>query len=195
MNLIFYLVILPVALLLAFVFAGFWSAFTAALMLTFGSVLLFRKHYNWLRIAVSNFVLTGVIYSALYFGGLLGANEDIKWKIQLIEAELNTQNYQPKWVIISQKRSPWLNGILEKSATKSKHLEGLAIDLYVMDINGDWIYDNKDVEILYATTLNVEKKYPNLKGGFGIYFCNTNSFFTRHMIHLDLRSEHFRFFR
>lgn len=195
MKLIIYLFLLPIALLIAFVFAGFWSAFAAALLLTFGLVLSFKKRFNWLRIGISVFVLTGVLYGALYLGGLMGASEDVKTKIQLIEAELRSQNYHPKWVIISQKRSSWLNGILEKSATKSKHLDGLAIDLYVIDINGDWIFDNKDVDILYNATLRVEKKNPHLVGGFGIYINNTKSYFTRHMIHLDLRPEHLKFYK
>jgi ribosomal protein L39E len=124
----------------------------------------------------------------------MGANEEIKTKIQLIEAELHSQNYHPKWVIISQKRSVFLNAKLDKSAQKSNHLIGLAIDLYIFDINGDRIYDNKDVDILYDATLRVEKKYPHLVGGFCIYLRNTNSYFTRHMIHLDLRSRHSKFY-
>jgi hypothetical protein len=193
MKLLFFLLFLPIALLIAFVYASVWSAVFAAFLLSIGYSLMFKKRVKVLSTSIRVLVLSVVLYSALYLGGLMGANEDIKTKIQLIEAELRAQNHNPKWVIISQKRSVFLNSKLGKSVEKSNHLIGLAIDLYIFDINGDWIYDNKDVDLLYKATLSVEEKHPHLVGGFCIYLKNKN-YFTKHMIHLDLRSKHSRFF-
>lgn len=195
MKLLFFLLLMPIALLIAFIYAGVWSAVVAAFLLSIGYSLMFKKPVRLLSTSIRVLVLSVVLYTALNLGGLMGANEDIKTKVQLIEAELRAQNYQPKWVIISQKRSDFFNSKLAKSAPKSNHLIGMAIDLYLIDINGDWIFDNKDVDILYDATLRVEKKNPHLVGGFGIYLNNTTSYFTRHMIHLDLRPEHYKFYK
>jgi len=142
MKFLLFLLLLPIAILIAFVYASVWSAVFAAFLLAIGFSFIFKKPVKFLSTSIRVLVLSVVLYGAMFLGGLMGANEEIKTKIQLIEAELHSQNYHPKWVIISQKRSVFLNAKLDKSAQKSNHLIGLAIDLYVFDINGDRIYDN-----------------------------------------------------
>jgi predicted PurR-regulated permease PerM len=142
MKFLLFLLLLPIAILIAFVYASVWSAVFAAFLLSIGFSFIYKKPVKLLSTSIRVLVLSVVLYGAMFLGGLMGANEEIKTKIQLIEEELHSQNYHPKWVIISQKRSVFLNAKLDKSAQKSNHLIGLAIDLYVFDINGDRIYDN-----------------------------------------------------
>jgi hypothetical protein len=187
MKLLFFLLLLPIALLIAFVYASVWSAVFAAFLLSIGYGLIFKKPVKLLSTSIRVLGLSVVLYSALYFGGLMGANEDIKTKIQLIEAELRAQNYHPKWVIISQKRSQYLNDLLANSTKESFHLKGLAIDLFVFDINNDGSYDKEDINLLIAAINKVEASHPNLRGGFFDYTLPKHGIVARHMVHIDTR--------
>jgi hypothetical protein len=187
MKLVFFFLLLPIALLIAFVYASVWSAVFAAFLLSIGYGLIFKKPVKLLSISMRVMVLSGALYGAMFLGGLMGANEDIKTKIQLIEAELRSQNYHPKWVIISQKRSQYLNDLLANSTKESFHLKGLAIDLFVFDINNDGSYDNEDIKLLIAAIHTVEASHPNLRGGFFDYTLPKHGIVARHMVHIDTR--------
>jgi hypothetical protein len=86
---------------------------------------------------------------------------------------------------------------LPKSAKKknspSWHLKGKAIDVYVFDINGDNLFNKKDISILEQANKVVEKEHPELIGGFGDYFLDINGYFTKHMIHFDTRGYRHRY--
>jgi hypothetical protein len=181
MKLVFFFLLLPIALLIAFVYASVWSAVFAAFLLSIGYGLIFKKPVKLLSISMRVMVLSGVLYGAMFLGGLMGANEDVKTKIQLIE------NYHPKWVIISQKRSQYLNDLLANSTKESFHLKGLAIDLFVFDINNDGLYDNEDIKLLIAAIHTVEASHPNLRGGFFDYTLPKHGIVARHMVHIDTR--------
>jgi hypothetical protein len=187
MKLVFFFLLLPIALLIAFVYASVWSAVFAAFLLSIGYGLIFKKPVKLLSISMRVMVLSGALYGAMFLGGLMGANEDVKTKIQLIEAELRSQNYHPKWVIISQKRSQYLNDLLANSTKESFHLKGLAIDLFVFDINNDGSYDNEDIKLLIAAIHTVEASHPNLRGGFFDYTLPKHGIVARHMVHIDTR--------
>ena len=195
MKLIYILIIVPLSLVIGFVFASIWSALLASFILVFGHQFFFARSSKWLSFGIRLLSFSILIYAALYFGGLLGASKEVKMKVQLLEQELHAQNYSPKWVVISQKRSKLFNSSLAKSAQKSQHLEGKAIDLYVFDVNGDWIFNEVDVDILYQAIKKIEKTNPELVGGFGIYLKAGNPYLTRHMIHIDIRPIHTKFYK
>ncbi len=76
------------------------------------------------------------------------------------------------------------------AVSKSQHLKGNAIDIVVLDINNDGIYDSKDVDI--ATRI-LEKIIRN-QGGIGTY--KTERFlWNRQMIHIDCRGHKSRWSR
>lgn len=65
---------------------------------------------------------------------------------------------------------------------------GTAIDVYVLDINGDLSYNQKDAKLFEIANLKVEKKNLGLRG-FCKPYINTkpHHYFTRQMIHIDRR--------
>lgn len=117
-------------------------------------------------------------------------DKNVTKKIELLKTELEKSNYNPKWIVISGKRSKLYNSMLANSSKNSYHLQGKAIDLYVFDINDDGTFDKKDAEIMYKAILVVEKNHPELKGGFGTYFSKKIS---KRMIHIDIRGKHVRY--
>lgn len=185
------------ATLLGFVFAGITGAVLFGGILTF-SVFLIRK-INKKKVSVVNMILLFTTLSALGYGlmtvfGLLGSDQKVMYKLSLIEKDLIEKNYKPSWVIISQKRYKTFNSILRKSVDGSHHLKGIAVDIYVFDINGDGEYNASDITILENSVNDVEKIHPELIGGLGdYYFLKNNGYLTKHMIHIDTRGTKRRF--
>ena len=122
------------------------------------------------------------------------AKGSIKEKLNLIEIEIKKMGYNPNWVVISEKRTELVNNLLPLSAKKGKsyHLKGMAIDIFVFDVNGDNKFDIKDVKIIETANNTVERKTPKLKGGFGTYM--NKGYLNKHMIHLDTRGYHHRYY-
>lgn len=133
-------------------------------------------------------VLLAILIPVIIFGrsffGLTGANPKIKQKVSLIKKSLIDAGYNPNWIVISEKRSKLMNSILPNSAKKSHHLDGNAIDVYVIDIDGDGKFTQKDLDIVKVHTKKVERRNPTLKGAFGTY---TTKKFAKRMIHFDTR--------
>ena len=120
--------------------------------------------------------------------GFTGANEKIKTKVRWIKESLTKSGFKVNWFIISEKRSKLYNSILPNSAKKSYHLHGDAIDVFVIDIDGDGIFTQKDLDIVKYHNNLVERRNPSLKGAFGTY--TTKSELTKRMIHFDTRGYH-----
>jgi hypothetical protein len=112
------------------------------------------------------------------------ANEKIKRKVDLIEQSLTDSGYRVRWIIISERRSKFINSLLPNSVKNSQHLIGNAIDVHVFDINGDGTFNKKDVDIVKKHNRLVEKAHPELKGAFGTYLNTLTSY---HTIHFDTR--------
>jgi hypothetical protein len=119
--------------------------------------------------------------------GLLHAEEKVTRRVALIKKELKAKNYNPIWITISQKRNRYYNNLLPNSVNNSYHIQGMAIDLFVFDIDGDYKYNLQDVEIIKEAALEVERKNPELKGGLLEYKSSKRGFLTQHMIHIDAR--------
>ena len=73
-------------------------------------------------------------------------------KLDLLEMSLKENGYKTRYVVISGKRSKRYNEFL-KGAPKSYHLGGKAIDIWVLDIDGDWDFDASDIRILEKLNL------------------------------------------
>jgi len=116
------------------------------------------------------------------------ANADISKKLELIIAEIKEMGYNPIWFVISGKRDIRLAELTYNSAgAGSPHLAGIAIDIEVIDVDGDWDFDCNDVNVFKVANLNVEKKYPKLKGMLGTYRGPKSDWLEMHQIHIDTR--------
>lgn len=113
------------------------------------------------------------------------ANKRVNQKLYSIKEEIKKKGFHNNWFVISTKRNSWYNKILINSAKKSVHLKGDAIDIYVIDINGDFKFDSEDIKIFEDCNSIVEKKHPELVGSLGTY--RNKGYFTKHMIHIDTR--------
>jgi len=134
-------------------------------------------------VVVASIIISLIVYGKSIFG-LSGANDSIKTKVQLVKESLKKSGYTPKWVVISEKRSEKFNSLLSNSAKKSHHLCGNAIDVFIIDIDGDGNFNQKDLDIVAIHNKKVEKNNPKLKGGFGTY---TSKDIAKRMIHFDTR--------
>jgi hypothetical protein len=177
------------SVLAALFYAGIFGSVLFGILNTLVISLIKLKKSSKLALIFRFLIITLIGYGIMWFFGLIGADESVKTKLQLIKEELIVQEYEPSWVIISEKRNSIYNSILSKSASKSCHLSGKAIDIYVFDINGDGTFDKGDIKILKKANKMVESKNPSLRGAFGDYFIEENGYFTRHMIHIDTRGK------
>jgi uncharacterized protein YcbK (DUF882 family) len=119
------------------------------------------------------------------------ANPEVKVKLDLIKKEIVSRGYNPRWFIISEKRQSWYNRLLPNSAKDSYHLKGKAVDIYVIDINGDGVFNNADIKIFDSCNKHVESGHPELLGAFGTY--TTKGYLSSHMIHIDTRGKSKRY--
>ena len=179
------------SLICGFLFAGLFGAFCFALLLSL-TIYLYRTKcgIKFSKIGIAGLFVTLYIlgYFLMYLGGLIGANKEITRKLELIKGELKAMGHNPKWVIISQKRNKSINKILPNAVSNSNHLYGKAIDIYVLDINGDLSYNQTDAKLFKIANQKVEKKNPGLKGFCKAYIDKKpDHYFTRHMIHIDRR--------
>ena len=176
------------SLICGFLFAGLFGAFCFALLLSL-TIYLYRTKcgIKFSKIGIAGLFVTLYIlgYFLMYLGGLIGANKEITRKLELIKGELKAMGHNPKWVIISQKRNKWINKELKHSVSNSNHLYGTAIDVYVLDINGDNLFNKEDISIIEQANNVVVKEHPDLIGCLGDYFLDKNDYFTKHMIHFD----------
>lgn len=136
------------------------------------------------RTFVTFAILVPLIVFGRNFFGFTGANPKIKTKVQLIKQSLIDAGYKPRWFTISEKRNKIFNSFLANSAKKSHHLHGNAIDVYVIDIDGDGKFTQTDLDIVKKHNNKVERKNPNLRGAFGTY---TSRSIAKRMIHFDTR--------
>ncbi|MFM7682716.1 MAG: hypothetical protein ACKO7P_08220 [Bacteroidota bacterium] len=180
------------ALILGFLFAGFFGSILFGVTLT-GALLITRlksgKKLSLMLLGFQILTFTSISYGLMYFFGLVGAEMEVQRKLSLIEEELKKSNYKTSWVMISQKRSETFNRILKNSVKDSHHMKGKAIDIYVFDIDGDGTFNKTDIEILKQVNQKVEKENPELKGAFGDYFKDESDLFSSHMIHIDTRGK------
>lgn len=110
-----------------------------------------------------------------------------------LKTELIRQGHKDKLLVISSKRANWHNNMLTLfgASSKSRHLSGDAIDIMVLDVNGDGEIDSKDVDIVYKI---LDNKIIKNKGGLGTYKSEIG-IWNRQMVHLDCRQKKTRWHR
>jgi len=144
------------------------------------------------KVGVYLLLLVSIIW--LYTNSLIGVNPKTKSHLKKLDEELLKKNYISNYFVISGRRWAWDNYLLNKlggAARKSQHLQGNAIDIIVLDINGDNKINESDVDLVY-TILN--KKIIRNKGGIGTYK-NQSGFFNQQMVHFDCRGHQARWKR
>jgi len=104
----------------------------------------------------------------------------IRKKEQLLAQALRRKGLKPAYWIISGHRSEWFNRLLPLSARQSTHRRGLALDIWVWDVNGDWRVDREDVE-LCRQELERISRLPGMAGGLGTYYRSAPQ-----MVHFDV---------
>ncbi|MGV3560053.1 hypothetical protein [Larkinella arboricola] len=91
-------------------------------------------------------------------------------KEKLLAVELQRAGYGARYIPISGFRPVWLNRLLPLASKKSTHRHGKAIDILVLDINGDWRINKRDVMLVVAALERIDRREKKLKGGLGTYF-------------------------
>lgn len=131
---------------------------------------------------------------------MLLLDESLVDKLELVVSELRLAGIRAEGLsVLSGFRSPQYNsrGNVAGRATDSRHTYGDAADVYV-DVNGDGRMDdlNKDRRIdmrdaIYLSKLveKVERKYPELVGGLGVYRATGAH---GPFVHIDARGERAR---
>ena len=118
------------------------------------------------------------------------ADQEVRMKLALMEEKLKGRGYRTLFFVSSGKRSPWYNDLLG-TVKNSYHLQGKAIDIMVLDIDGDWVFDGRDISILEDINREVERVHPELVGAFGTYRKEGGIY--ANMVHLDTRGRRVRY--
>ncbi|HOX77008.1 MAG TPA: hypothetical protein PLW31_03125 [Bacteroidales bacterium] len=119
----------------------------------------------------------------LYFTHLPGS-EPLGKKKGLVAAKLKEKGISGGYIVISEKRHKWYNSILPNAVDQSFHLKGMAVDFWVMDLNKDGRWDEKDIDLMLSIIFEAEKENPGLTGGTGTYL--NSGFLASRMVHTDV---------
>lgn len=146
-----------------------------------------RKNNRW-----KIFVLLAVLGAlSVRFTLLAPPDQAIRNKVTYIENYLKVKGYTLRYVVISGKRSGAYNKLLPLSSPHSMHLSGKAMDLWIIDADGDGKFTSADIRLLEFANAEVEKEHPDLKGAFGAY--TRHAYPSNHMVHLDTRGYSVRY--
>ncbi|MBU2652268.1 MAG: hypothetical protein KKA81_15165 [Bacteroidetes bacterium] len=135
-------------------------------------------------LAVSGLLFLVLFLFAFYLTHIPGG-EKIMQKKQLIAKMLQDKYHTSAYLIISEKRPHWYNDLLPNAVDDSYHLKGMAVDFWVMDLNGDNSWDVQDINLMVKTIKEVEEEHPELAGGTYTYL--NKSRLTSRMVHTDVR--------
>ncbi len=120
-------------------------------------------------------------------------------KLELVMQELNAMGVRAERLyVMSGFRTPQYNGPGgDGRASLSRHMWGDAADIWVDndgdgvidDLNGDGFIDTGDAAVMLRAVERVERRYPELVGGAGVYPANSAH---GPFIHIDARGHHSR---
>ena len=188
MKILGFILCIFLSIVIGFLFAGIAAALGFGTLILTGILILMNGTKRWSGIKIASvFLFFSVIgYVLMMACGLLNANPAVHAKVKGIKEEIINQGYQPTWFIISQKRYGFFNNLLLNSVKngKSKHLKGKAIDLYVIDINGDGTYGKEDFEIIEKAAKKNQRKFKLRNGKVFDYF--GKGYFSQHMVHIEI---------
>ena len=136
-----------------------------------------------------------VICLVFFFGycnNTNGVTKTTKNYYTQLKRQLKAKGYSPNLLVISGKRAEWHNALLTNfgAAKKSRHLKGQAIDIMVLDVNGDYKINTEDVDIVQR---QLESIIGN-RGGIGTYK-SESIIWNKQMIHFDSRGYRARWYR
>ncbi len=100
----------------------------------------------------SGLVLALMVLIWLYTNSLIGVSAQAKAYYKELKHQLRAEGYATNIFVISGRRWQWDNWVLSQlsgAASKSKHLDGVAIDIIVLDVNKDGKMNASDVDIVY----------------------------------------------
>lgn len=115
-------------------------------------------------------------------------------KLELVFAELQNQDAEGREVglleldVHSGFRTPGHNRRISGAARDSRHQYGDAADV-VVDANRNGRFDRGDYRLVVAAVEAVERMYPDLAGGLGIY---SSRRFSKPYVHIDARGRRSR---
>ena len=113
-------------------------------------------------------------------------------KLELVFAEVERIQKMPEQSleldVNSGYRTPAHNRLVRRAASDSRHQYGDAADV-VIDANGNGRIDQKDHQIVAAAVETVEKRFPDLVGGMGVY---TSALYPTPYVHIDARGQRVR---
>ena len=133
-------------------------------------------------------IISAVFILLSYFFFVRPANDNVTLKVNLVKKELKSMGYRPIWFMISGHRDKLLTKISYNNSKKfSQHMIGNAIDVEVIDIDGDWDFDDNDIRLIEKANYRVEKKNPNLVGALGTYRNKNSDWLEWHQVHFDTR--------
>lgn len=138
-----------------------------------------------LLVSISILILLGGILFFSYFNNTRLANKQTVGYYNELKTALRQKGYSDNLIVISTRRFKWHNDIqvkLSGAATKSRHLQGDAMDFLVFDINSDGNVNAADVDIVYEI---LDKEIMKNKGGIGTY--KNENILSRQMVHIDCR--------
>jgi len=152
-----------------------------------------KKILKWTLWTLLTIISLSIIIFLLYCNSLGKVNPLTVVYYAELKTELLKQGHKDKLLVISSKRANWHNQILTLfgASSKSRHLSGDAIDIIVLDVNGDGEMDSKDVDIVYKI---FDSKIIRNKGGLGTYKSEIG-IWNRQMVHLDCRQKKIRWHR
>src|SRR5688572_23083964 len=100
-----------------------------------------------MRILKKILKITGIVFGSIllllvawyfiYIRSLWGVDAKTVTYYKELKIEMKKQGYRPNFIILSGKRWHWHNKLLQGAAKNSKHLQGQAIDIVVLDVNHD----------------------------------------------------------
>ena len=109
-------------------------------------------------------------------------------KIELVVSEVAQMRGVPassvKLNVASGFRSPSYNGSLASSASDSRHMYGDAADIAI-DANNDGRLTEIDARLVASAAEIVERRYPDLVGGIGLYITPDGAGWP--YVHIDVR--------
>ena len=118
----------------------------------------------------------------------LHVREPLLDKIELVVSEVAQMRGVPassvKLNVASGFRSPSYNGSLASSASDSRHMYGDAADVAI-DANNDGRLTEIDARLVAAAAEIVERRYPDLVGGIGLYITPNGAGWP--YVHIDVR--------
>ena len=139
-------------------------------------------------------IFTVVLFSYFYgyANSLRGIHPDTLTYYDQLKSRLILEGFRPRTLVISSKRADWHNRLLTAfgAAKNSQHLHGKALDIVVLDVNGDGFSDSADVYIV----VEILEELVGHNGGIGTY-TNEKFLWNRQMVHFDCRGHHARWNR